>query len=141
MDTSTLRVRKRGRHLSILPISSSRANRTLFSLNLSERLLTSSHLAEGAFMSERRSRTARGAGRSPMLEYRTRSAIGLRDLWTRSTGGSLSGRKVCVWSMNTNREDHWCGAFFYGWGHGRRCGLGLRYEEAQLKGRNDTVWE
>ena len=97
-DTSMLRDRRRGSRLRTLAMRSSSANRTLFSMKSSERLLRSSHRDAGAFASDSKSRTARRAGRSPMLRYKVRSAMGLRDLLTRSSGwGSWARieRSVC----------------------------------------------
>jgi hypothetical protein len=103
MDTSTLRERRRGRSLSTLAMSNSRAKRTLLSLKSSERLLTSAHLGAGAFARESRSRTARWAGRSPILRYKERSAMGLRNLLTKRREWRSFGqeRKDNVWSMSS----------------------------------------
>ena len=59
------RSERAGGRLRTLAMSSSTANRTLFSTNLSERLLRSSHHVAGAFASENKSCTACRAGRSP----------------------------------------------------------------------------
>jgi len=103
MDTSTLRERRRGRSLSTLAMSNSRAKRTLLSLKSRERLLTSAHLAAGAFARESKSRTARWAGRSPILRYKVRPAIGLRNLLTKRREWRSFGheRKDNMWSMSS----------------------------------------
>ena len=84
-------------------MSSSRANKTRFSIKSSEKLLMSSQRVAGAFASDNKSRTARRAGSSPMLRYKMRSAMGLRDLLTRSSGWTSWGhdRKVSMWSMSS----------------------------------------
>ena len=97
-DTSMLRDRRRGSRLKTLAMNSSRANRTLFSMKSSERLLRSMHRDAGAFARDNKSRTARRAGWLPMLRYRMRSAMGLRTLLTRSSewrSGARIGRSVC----------------------------------------------
>ena len=126
VDTSKLRVRKRGSRLSTLAMSSSSANRTLLPLKSSVRLLTSLHLAAEAFTSESKSCTARGAGRSSMWRYRMRSAMGLRVLLTRSSGGSSFGqeRKVSVWSMSSRGRFISVARLSMTTGHRRRCILG-----------------
>jgi len=57
-------------------MSNSSANRTLFSINLSERPL-GLHCVAGAFASYDKSRTACRAGRSPMLRNKLRSVLAL----------------------------------------------------------------
>ena len=103
MDTSTLREWRRGRSLITLAMSSSREKSNLLSLKSSERLSTSAHLAAGAFARESRSRTARWAGRSPILRYKVRSAIGLRNLLTKRREWMSFGqeRKDNMLSMNS----------------------------------------
>ena len=69
-----LRERSHGNRLGTLGMSSSSANRTLFLMKPSERLSMSPHCVAGPFASDGKSRTARRAGRSPMLQYKIRSA-------------------------------------------------------------------
>ena len=61
-----------------------------------------------------------------MSRYRIRSAMGFRDLLTRSSGGSSFGqeRKVSVWSMSSRGRFISVARLFMTTGHRRRCVLG-----------------
>ena len=69
-----LRERSHGSCLGTLGMSSLSTNRTLFLMKPSERLSMSPHCVAGPFASDGKSRMARRAGRSPMLQYKICSA-------------------------------------------------------------------
>jgi len=69
-----LREHSHGSRLGTLGMSSSSANRTLFLMKPSERLLISPHHVAGPFASNSKSRTVCQVGRSPILQYKIHSA-------------------------------------------------------------------